>query len=177
MASPFPPKPAQLYRITDNFSYIQFDPNNGFNWPTSTQFIPFNHRIGPVTVAHHLAWKYCKPESGLFSVCGHPAKADREINWRRRDHHANIQIFTIDTSSLHWEEIPWNDGQGTMLQALCDNNLEVMIFKAWELTSKFGLSADNALYKPEVFAAAKDEWIVLEWIPTSMIVGHQRITL
>ena len=63
----------------------------------------------------------------------------------------------------------WNPS--TTFDALVDEVVNVMIFKATELIWKMGLRDG---LKEEAKWAAKDEWLALEWIPRDMIVQEEK---
>ncbi len=65
---------------------------------------------------------------------------------------------------MEWN--PW-----TTLNALTDEDGNVMIFKATEVIQKMGLLEG---LKSEAKWGAMDEWLALEWIPRDMTVQMQR---
>jgi hypothetical protein len=169
----YPLRPAQFIRITDTKSFVKYgyaghdpDPAAGFDVGYSTRYIALSHRLTPASVKAHLEWSPCVDWKGLISLCGTEQKARREKEWRAQKCREDVKAYHISTQALRWTTFQWSDT--ITLDVLVDDSEDVMIFAATQLIQKLGLSGS---LKWEAREGARDEWLALEWIPRSMVIG------
>ena len=156
--------------MTDNTSFINFDPKGGLNCETSTIFLPFNHRITPRSLKTHLEWDAIVEWKGPITLCGTAEKVSREVEWRLKKRRKGITAYEVSMAKLSWRKVVWN---WTTFSALTDEDGIVMIFKAIEPIQKMGIQES---LKEKARLGTMDECIALEWIPREMIVQKREFS-